>query len=174
MKRRDINEHIQSLRAKLDEIDREHAAMCTRRYYCSPDESEEVNDAIHNIDKRAIRILETLQSIRRERDQWSSRQQRVEKAVPTAPLVKAASPADQTACALRRASAIFDFVELVLPRRVATEEIGDAMEAIAALIRSGRPTWQVYVKVVATVFWLIVHAAHYLLRGQVPSAKTKI
>ena len=59
----------------------------------------------------------------------------------------------------------FRVLELVIAGRIANEEIGDAMEAITMLHQEGRPAWQIQVKVISTVFWVLVHAMHAVFRG---------
>ncbi len=51
----------------------------------------------------------------------------------------------------------FDFIELLVPKRVAAEEIGDAMELIARLLREGGPAWQIYLKAITTAFFVLLN-----------------
>jgi hypothetical protein len=59
---------------------------------------------------------------------------------------------------LARASRALGWVELLVPRRIADEQIGDAVEVIVRLIEARRSTWCVYLKVVTTIFWAIFDA----------------
>lgn len=77
-------------------------------------------------------------------------------------LVPATNPATR---ALRAASHVFALVEIIVPKRVASEEIGDALEVIARLLIEQRPVWQIYVKLVATVFWILAHAVRDVVKG---------
>ena len=49
-------------------------------------------------------------------------------------------------------------VEALVPRRIADEEIGDALERIEKFRREGRPRWCITLVVASTVFWVVVHA----------------
>jgi transcriptional regulator with XRE-family HTH domain len=49
----------------------------------------------------------------------------------------------------RAATTIFSVIEAALPKRLANEELGDALEYIAAHPRG----WRVWVKIVSTIFW---------------------
>lgn len=80
-------------------------------------------------------------------------------------------PSEKTARALRRANRTFEIIELVVPKRISAEEIGDAMETIAFLISQGRPSWQIYVKVVTTVLWVLIHSVHQVIKGPSRSPK---
>lgn len=79
--------------------------------------------------------------------------------------------APEVPSALRRANRVFEILELVVPARIAKEEIGDAMEVIAMLTQRGRPAWHIYVKLFATIFWVFVHAAHEVIKGPAKSPK---
>jgi hypothetical protein len=54
----------------------------------------------------------------------------------------------------RAARTVFGVVEVLLPKRLASEELGDALEYIAAHPRG----WRVWVKIVSTIFWTGVNA----------------
>lgn len=60
--------------------------------------------------------------------------------------------------ALTFASRALGFVELLVPKRIANEELGDAAETILRLVEQRRPQWQVYLKVVTTIFWVLFNA----------------
>jgi hypothetical protein len=53
---------------------------------------------------------------------------------------------------------VLGLLSLILPRRLRDEDLGDALEDLACLRRSGAPRWQLHVKVVSTVFWLSLNA----------------
>ena len=59
--------------------------------------------------------------------------------------------------AAARVAIVFDFIELLVPKRLADEEIGDALERIARLAREGRPKWQIYVKGASAVFFVLLN-----------------
>jgi hypothetical protein len=56
------------------------------------------------------------------------------------------------------ANCALGWVELLVPRRIADEEIGDALEVIRRLVEQRRPAWCVYVKVMTTVGWALFNA----------------
>lgn len=66
---------------------------------------------------------------------------------------------------LKRILWVFDVVELFVPKRVASEECGDALEVITAGLRSARPPWRAYVKLVASLLWILLHAIHEVVKG---------
>lgn len=49
-------------------------------------------------------------------------------------------------------------LELVLPKRVLGEELGDARELVIRYLANGGGPWGVRVKLVTTVFWLLVNS----------------
>jgi len=56
------------------------------------------------------------------------------------------------------ASRWFQFLELLLPQRIRDEEIGDALEEIAALVERSAGRWQIRLKIASTTFWLLINA----------------
>lgn len=68
---------------------------------------------------------------------------------PTAPLQQ-----EQVEYAAR----LLDLVSLIVPRRLAQEEIGDALERTHRLASLGRPRWEIWLKVSTTVFWVLVNS----------------
>jgi len=56
----------------------------------------------------------------------------------------------------------FAFAELVAPTRITDEEIGDALEVLERLSRSGAPSWRLYLKIATTYFWLAVNVVREL------------
>jgi hypothetical protein len=67
---------------------------------------------------------------------------------------------------LRAAALIFRTVQAVIPRRVADEEIGDALEEIARHVEGGGSRIWVAFKVISTVVYLLAHGARYALKGE--------
>lgn len=65
---------------------------------------------------------------------------------------------------------VMTFVALLLPRRVANEQLGDALEEIHGLYLVGRPRWHIWVRTIASVFWAFIAA--FRTAGQ-SSAKAK-
>ncbi len=67
--------------------------------------------------------------------------------------------------ALEQADKIFGYLSALLPKRIADEEIGDALEDLHDRARRGRPSRELKVKIWATTFWVVVHVAlHYLTK----------
>jgi hypothetical protein len=63
--------------------------------------------------------------------------------------------------ALARARATFDWCEVLLPKRVTNEEIGDALELIHRIANDPtctRPRLKIFLKTVSTVFFLFLNA----------------
>lgn len=59
---------------------------------------------------------------------------------------------------IRRSINVLDSLSLLVPRRLAEEEIGDALERVRNLVRLGRPRWHVWLKVATTVFWVCLNS----------------
>lgn len=63
---------------------------------------------------------------------------------------------------LQRATYALDALSTLVPKRISSEEIGDALEAIDRLMKAGRPKWFIYTKVATTYFWVLLHTLlHY-------------
>lgn len=58
--------------------------------------------------------------------------------------------------------AIFDFVSLLVPRRLANEELGDALEVINREIAKRRPRWRIWLKVGTTLFWITINSLRWI------------
>jgi hypothetical protein len=58
---------------------------------------------------------------------------------------------------LRAVDTVFTLISAVLPSRICRDEIGDAMEMINRYVQEGRSPWIVRLKVVTTIFWLLVN-----------------
>ncbi|MBK9516195.1 MAG: hypothetical protein IPO09_02355 [Anaeromyxobacter sp.] len=63
------------------------------------------------------------------------------------------------------AERVFGWLELVVPRRIADEQLGDALEVVHQLVRAGRPRSHVRAKVAATAFWVLVHTIGAVVSG---------
>lgn len=59
---------------------------------------------------------------------------------------------------LARATRALNIIERLVDKRIADEEIGDAAEGILRMVEQGRPPRHIYLKVVTTIFWVLVHA----------------
>jgi hypothetical protein len=55
-------------------------------------------------------------------------------------------------------AAVFDFVALIVPRRLRAEDVGDALEEIERLRLLGAPRWHIALKTTSSVFWILVSA----------------
>ena len=51
----------------------------------------------------------------------------------------------------------FSIIELLVPKRLADEQIGDALEVIHRLARAGRPKWQIYLKAASAMFFVLLN-----------------
>ena len=63
--------------------------------------------------------------------------------------------------ALQRAANALDWIELIFPRRIANEEIGDAREIMARIAADSscsNPSLKMGVKALTTVFWVVVNS----------------
>ncbi len=63
---------------------------------------------------------------------------------------------DASPTTLRRASNVLEYLTAFVPKRVADEEIGDALESIHRNANLGRR--YVWIKVVSTIVWVVVNA----------------
>lgn len=75
-------------------------------------------------------------------------------------------PPDQSVPAQRtmlHVDRTFRFVSLLVPKRLANEEIGDALEVITEHFKRSPKRWPVYLKLVTTIFWIAVNTIRYLL-----------
>ena len=60
--------------------------------------------------------------------------------------------------AMLSATRVFGFAEMLFNKRITNEEIGDALESLAKHLKGSNPVWWVYIKLVTTIFWLVMHA----------------
>lgn len=66
---------------------------------------------------------------------------------------------------LRRVAWVLDGVSSVVPKRVADEELGDALEAIKAHLRAGGGRGWVFFKVWSTVLYVLAHGIGHFIAG---------
>jgi hypothetical protein len=84
----------------------------------------------------------------------------VKKPSPLSRLLRPAGPRT-----VETATYLLDIVSALVPKRISNEEIGDALEIICSMQKAGRPKWLVYLKVVTTFWWVILHTLlHYAER----------
>jgi hypothetical protein len=72
--------------------------------------------------------------------------------------------------------AVLEVVELLVPRRLRDEDLGDALEVLAALREQGASRWKIQLKVASTAFSILLAALHELAvkpRGIVAPRKEK-
>jgi hypothetical protein len=80
--------------------------------------------------------------------------------VPSARRLRVARPRT-----IRKAEHALDLLSSLVPKRIANEEIGDALEQIHAMAKARRPRWFIYLKVGTTFIWVTVHTGlHYAER----------
>lgn len=72
-------------------------------------------------------------------------------------------PSPDLSVALGRSKVGLELMELVLPKRLAMEDLGDAMEQIARLVQRREPIWKIYLKTASTMFWLAVKALREII-----------
>jgi hypothetical protein len=65
----------------------------------------------------------------------------------------------------RRVRTWFDFLQLLVPKRIADEEIGDALEDNVRLYREGRPKWWIYLRTARAVFFMLLHSVGEIWRS---------
>ncbi|WP_434390607.1 hypothetical protein [Melittangium boletus] len=69
------------------------------------------------------------------------------------------------AASSRHAEIALDLLSALVPKRIATEEVGDALEYINKMRAMKKPSWLVFLKVVSTFWWVIIHTLlHYTER----------
>ena len=84
--------------------------------------------------------------------------------VPPTQLVNPAPmpPAETRASTEQRA---LSWLAVLAPLRLYNEEVGDALEVIAAMKKAGCPQYKIRLKVWSTVFWVFLNALRELLAG---------
>lgn len=65
----------------------------------------------------------------------------------------------------------FRTLALLLPQRLWEEDLGDALEVLGALKRSGAPRWQFRLKVWTTYFWCLANAVRELVSSATGQAR---
>lgn len=68
---------------------------------------------------------------------------------------------------------LFRLFALVLPRRLWEEELGDALEVLHALRKSGAPGWQIRLKILSTVAWGLVNALREVMSAVTGQARER-
>lgn len=63
---------------------------------------------------------------------------------------------------LAAAEGAFGLLELLLPARLRKEEVADAREVVARLVKCESPWWMVLVKITSTCFWAGINAVREL------------
>jgi hypothetical protein len=63
--------------------------------------------------------------------------------------------------AAKAASAVFDFLSPVFPKRIANEDLGDAIEDLNRMPAEGRPAWQIAVRAVVWFFILVMSVVRF-------------
>jgi len=56
---------------------------------------------------------------------------------------------------------VVDFASLLLPPRLANEEIGDAMEVAGRIVHEGRSPWRASLVMLVSLFWAFWHAIRF-------------
>lgn len=77
-----------------------------------------------------------------------------------APPVEVSQPQDFPVA--RRVEQVFSWLATLVPKRIWNEDVGDALEVIAAMERAGCSTVKIWSKILATFFWALYAA----LRGR--------
>jgi hypothetical protein len=75
---------------------------------------------------------------------------------------------------LLRARRLFDAIGTHLPKRIAHEEIGDALEVLHGMVREGQPRWKLRVKILSTLAQVIAHALQDCVHALLGKAKAAI
>lgn len=64
-----------------------------------------------------------------------------------------------------RAEKTFAWLAILAPRRVWSEEVGDALETIGAMERAGCSSFKIRMKVWSTIFWVLLNGLRELIAG---------
>lgn len=62
---------------------------------------------------------------------------------------------------VHRADSAFDFFSLLLPVRIAAEELGDAKEDIERRVKRGDSRWKIGLRAATAIVWAFWHAAKF-------------
>jgi hypothetical protein len=60
---------------------------------------------------------------------------------------------------VQRASAVLDFCSLLLPSRVADEQLGDLLETVHEMVADGQASWRIYLRTASGIAWTFYNAA---------------
>lgn len=58
---------------------------------------------------------------------------------------------------------LFEFLDLLLPKRLREEELPDAYEVIHSLLITEAPHWKIYTKTLSTMVWCLLNAVGYVV-----------
>lgn len=73
----------------------------------------------------------------------------------------------------RAAGRLFEFLELLLPKRLRDEELSDAREMVCYLVAAGAPVWKIYTKTFSTCFWCLLNALGYVVATVLGRSRNK-
>ena len=62
----------------------------------------------------------------------------------------------------REPRVLVSFFALLLPPRIAREELGDALEQMTELQKAGCPAWQLWARAISAVAWAVFHTATWV------------
>lgn len=68
----------------------------------------------------------------------------------------------------------FEFLELVLPKRLREEELSDACEMLQRLLGDGAPQWKIYTKTLSTAGWCLLNAFGYVVATAFGRGRNKV
>ncbi len=68
------------------------------------------------------------------------------------------APYAQRAVLFHSCVTALDLLACLMPERIATEDIGDAVEDLYRRIGSGQPAWRIRLKLMTTAFWIGINA----------------
>jgi hypothetical protein len=74
-----------------------------------------------------------------------------------------------------RVNRTFRFVSALVPKRLADEQIGDALELMAEHLKRSSARWPIYWRLAVTIFWLLVNALrdHFVAMLAGPMARKR-
>jgi hypothetical protein len=81
--------------------------------------------------------------------------------------VESLEPVPRTQAEMRASTAqkALSWLAVVAPRRLYNEEVGDALEVVAAMEKAGCPRYKIRLKVGFTIFWVLLNALRELIAG---------
>jgi hypothetical protein len=89
-----------------------------------------------------------------------------------APWLPEAPPKPRGPRGLQRAGRFLEVVGAGMTRRIANEELGDALERLDKVAGAGAPAWVLYAMAGVSAFWAATHAAQELVLGLSQKVKT--